>query len=62
MPFDGNEADGGTASGFLSRFRDAIGQPFTAPVSWGKLALIVGFIIAVTIGWRQVILYATGDK
>jgi hypothetical protein len=40
---------------FLDRFMEAVKEPFKAPVTWGRLSLIVGFIIVVALMWRQVI-------
>lgn len=40
---------------FLDRFMEAVKEPFRAPITWGRLSLIVGFIIVVALVWRQVI-------
>lgn len=40
---------------FLDRFMEAVKEPFKTPVTWGRLSLIVGFIIVVALMWRQVI-------
>ena len=59
MPYDGTAEE--APAGFLPRLRAAIGQPFTAPVTWGRLALIVGFVIVVALIWRNVILYIADE-
>jgi hypothetical protein len=60
---DGSEtAPVASGGGILGRINSAIGQPFAAPVTWGRLALIVGFILICLIAWRQVVLYIAGEK
>lgn len=55
MPLDGINRMTQAPLNFLDRFIEAVKEPFKAPMTWGRLTLVVGFIILVAIVWRQVI-------